>query len=366
MVVKKHHLLFLFFFLLFFGCRTSQYYSELDAKVSKKPATTCSPAGNWERNFSLNPSVIEIQGVTEPVYFIGDIHGEILKIQPLIKAAGLDSGTVEKPIWSGKKAIFVVVGDFINKGPNSLQTIKYLMKLEHAAEKNGGRVIALAGNHEISFLINPFAEKTETFRNEMTHSFLDVCNSVYDPKTAEGRWLRDRPAALKVNGIFVSHSGFPKWDLNEIDIKFRDLFSSSGTKTDFACGDPRGSKKHQGFFNARNWWHQGNFQPGLEKLRVFQILFAHDPNAFSHRGKIKGYFGDAHGKALIKLDVGVQIGDSSGEILRCEKWSQNGSCGEFKTIRQNLKKSEAPIEDILHIKNGPPPDHYIDDPENEC
>lgn len=362
MVIRKH----LFLLLLFWGCRTTPVVSDLGSKGQNIAAISCAPFANWERNFSLNPSVLNIQGVTEPVYFIGDIHGEILKIHPLIKAAGLDSGPLEKPIWKGKKAIFVVVGDFINKGPNSSETIKYLMKLERTAEKNGGRVIVLAGNHEISFLMDPFTEKTEAFRNEMAHSFLNFCNSVYDSKTAEGRWLRDRPAALRINGIFVSHSGFPKWNLTEIDMKFRDLFGSNGTKIDFACGDTRGDKKYQGFFNARNWWYQGNFQLGLEKLQVFQILFAHDPNAFSNRGKIKGYFGDDNGKALIKLDVGVQIGDSNGEILRCQKWSQNGSCGEFRTIRQNLKRSEAPLEERLQIESGPPPSHFVDDPQKEC
>ncbi|MEI8026835.1 MAG: metallophosphoesterase [Pseudomonadota bacterium] len=362
MVIKKY----LSLLLLFWGCRTPPLVSDLVTKDQNAPANSCALIINWERNFSLNPSVLDIKGVTEPIYLIGDIHGEILKIHPVIKAAGLDSGTLEKPVWNGKKAIFVVVGDFINKGPNSLETIKYLMKLEHAAEKKGGRVIVLAGNHEISFLINPFTEKTEAFRNEMAHSFHDICNSVYDAKTAEGRWLRDRPAALRINGLFASHSGFPKWDLTEIDMKFRDLFGSSGTRIDFACGDTQGDKKSQGFFNARNWWYQGNFQQGLEKLQVFQILFAHDPNAFSDRGKIRGYFGDHDGRALIKLDVGVQIGDSNGEILRCETWSQNGSCGEFRTIRQNLKRSEAAIEEILPIERGPPPSHFIDDPQKEC
>ena len=347
------------------SCKAQNVGSNLEAKENMLFENSCAPVLGWERNFSLNPSVYDLQGFTEPVYFLGDIHGEIRKIQPLLQAAGLDLGTLEKPVWGGKKALFVIVGDVINKGPHSLESIKYLMKLEKVALENGGRVIVLAGNHEISFLVNPISDKTVQFRTEMANQLLSFCDTVNNPATPEGRWLRDRPAALKINGIFVSHSGFPKWNMNQIDTKYRKLFSTSGTKTGFACGDPQGEGKSQGFFTARNWWYQGHFQKGLENLQVFQILFAHDPNAFSDRGKIKGFYGDQQGRALIKLDVGVNIGDSLGELLKCQKWSQNGSCGEFKTMSLDPKTNKL-NEGILEIQKSAPPQRAEDEPQKEC
>src|SRR5690348_14703301 len=71
------------------------------------------------------------------VYAIGDIHGSLQKLRELIKLC--------KRHADGRLAIFVFLGDYIDRGPDSRGVIATLMDLQL---RQPDRVIALKGNHE--------------------------------------------------------------------------------------------------------------------------------------------------------------------------------------------------------------------------
>ena len=55
--------------------------------------------------------------------------------------------------WSGADAHLVIVGDILDRGPDSRAAMDLLMKLETEAEAAGGRVHVLIGNHEAMNLV---------------------------------------------------------------------------------------------------------------------------------------------------------------------------------------------------------------------
>ena len=339
-------------FVLTLSCRSK---ARINADLMKAGNESLSCIPDWRRDFNDKPSVIIRENITSPVYFLGDIHGEIRKTHPLLVKAGLTEGTVEQPRWVGKKSILVVLGDVIDKGPHTIETINYLMALESQAPSSGGEVHVIAGNHEIGFLLNPRNEKAIDFLKEIDDTKFDLCSDIYSSQTKIGRWLRDRPAAVKINGTFASHTGFPKWSLDEINEKYQKLFHSSGQTTGFSCGDISGANKHPGFFTARTWWRdEQKFFEGLTRLGVYQIIFGHDPNAFDDRGQIQGYFADDKGRALIKTDVGLNIGDSDGEILQCSSWHSAGYCSNFDVIKLKSSKKATDRSSIQLFKDKPP------------
>lgn len=348
------------------SCRGQARFDSTNDSELNKTNDTSSCIQDWNRNFDEYPSVIVRNKVRQKVYFIGDLHGEIYKAHPLLVRSGLVGGSVENPKWIGKSSIAIFIGDVINKGPSSIETIRYLMKLESDAPTSGGEVIILAGNHEIGFLIDPSNDKAKEFRKELRDKGLDLCNDVYSSKSGIGRWLRNRPAAAMINQVFVSHSGSPRWSLEEIDFNYRELFQSNGSSTKFSCGDDKGDNKFKGFFNSRSWWAKDQkFIKGLQTLDASQIIFAHDPNAFDDRGRIVGYYNDQFNRALIKTDVGLTIGDSKGEILFCDSWSPKGVCSQFKTLK--LSKDQSLLEsEILNVRSKSPPDPSNEEAENEC
>jgi hypothetical protein len=81
----------------------------------------------------------------ERVVAVADIHGAY---EPMLKALQNADVVAEDLSWSGGEAHLVIVGDILDRGPDSRQAMDFLMKLEGEALAAGGRVHVLIGNHE--------------------------------------------------------------------------------------------------------------------------------------------------------------------------------------------------------------------------
>jgi hypothetical protein len=76
---------------------------------------------------------------------IGDLEGDYDKFTDMLRTAGLIDARAN---WSGGSTHLVQLGDIPDRGPNSRMIMDLLMRLEPQAERAGGRVHALIGNHE--------------------------------------------------------------------------------------------------------------------------------------------------------------------------------------------------------------------------
>lgn len=81
----------------------------------------------------------------ERIVVVGDLHGDFEAWQAIARAADLidDGGK-----WSGGATTLVQMGDVTDRGPGSLKIIRHLQELGNGAERVGGQVIVLLGNHE--------------------------------------------------------------------------------------------------------------------------------------------------------------------------------------------------------------------------
>lgn len=87
--------------------------------------------------------------MTSPVNVCGDIHGQFFDVLNLFKAGG-----GEPPLKS-----YVFIGDFVDRGHHSVETIEYLFLLKLLFPK---MITLLRGNHE---------NKEAT----MNYGFMDEC-----------------------------------------------------------------------------------------------------------------------------------------------------------------------------------------------
>ncbi len=81
----------------------------------------------------------------ERIVAIGDIHGDYDHYMETLQAAGLVNSRGK---WTGGETHLVQVGDIPDRGPDTLKIIEHLQKLAREAQKKGGRVHSLIGNHE--------------------------------------------------------------------------------------------------------------------------------------------------------------------------------------------------------------------------
>ena len=191
-------------------------------------------------------SVCDIQ-TTERVVAVGDIHGAFDNLVAILRAAQIIDN---RNRWSGRRAILVQTGDILDRGPDSRKAIDLLRRLERDAQRAGGRVVSLLGNHELMRVISDWryvsAGEIDAFRNgdsaqfrEQVLATLDALaaqrakaegrahdaaayreqflkevplgmielRQAFGPQGEYGKWIRERPAVARINGVLFLHGG---------------------------------------------------------------------------------------------------------------------------------------------------------------
>ncbi|GAA5896092.1 uncharacterized protein JCM6883_001709 [Sporobolomyces salmoneus] len=77
---------------------------------------------------------------------IGDIHGDFPALTKILRKAELIDLRGQ---WIGGQTILVQTGDIVDRGVDTIACYKFMQSLRAGAEKVGGTVVSLLGNHEI-------------------------------------------------------------------------------------------------------------------------------------------------------------------------------------------------------------------------
>src|SRR6266478_2431219 len=131
------------------------------------------------RDSSAHPAVQELASIPGDLYAISDVHGGYDRMVALLTKHSLIATAPAAPgeaAWAGGNATLIVVGDMIDKGPESLEVIDFLIALQRSATGAGGQIVVTLGNHEAEFLYDPAndrAEKSDGVRTEMEKQGID-------------------------------------------------------------------------------------------------------------------------------------------------------------------------------------------------
>ena len=118
---------------------------------------------------AANPGVVELDDKSRytQVLALSDVHGMYGHLTTLLHAAKVINGNGR---WTAGKTLLIVMGDSIDKGPESLAVLKLWMRLKDQAPGQGGQLIVLLGNHEAEFLKDPRRGKAAIFDAELTRA----------------------------------------------------------------------------------------------------------------------------------------------------------------------------------------------------
>ena len=100
--------------------------------------------------------------IPEKIVVIGDIHADYETLIKTLQYAGLINKKLE---WAGKKTHLVVIGDLVDgknrvgdwTNDSDIRVINFLEKLMSSANKVGGKVVILLGNHEFMNMAGNFS-----------------------------------------------------------------------------------------------------------------------------------------------------------------------------------------------------------------
>lgn len=91
------------------------------------------------------------------VVAIGDVHGDASAFLNTLRNAGLVDGReceLANVKWIGGNATLVQTGDILDRGPDEPECMTLLRSLREQAERDGGKVVTLIGNHEVRAPLN--------------------------------------------------------------------------------------------------------------------------------------------------------------------------------------------------------------------
>jgi hypothetical protein len=183
-----------------------------------------------------------VAGETGRIVAVGDVHGNVEGLVAILQEAGI----IDRELaWAGGSATYIQLGDLFDRGIHVRESLDLLIRLQDEAESAGGRVECILGNHETMNLTGFFRDanpevyasfvdkKSDKRRDKLwkgVKRYRQLTGEPVDdaarqawmdqhplgwieyvvaigPDGAYGRWLRDRPVAVMIDGVLFIHGG---------------------------------------------------------------------------------------------------------------------------------------------------------------
>lgn len=171
------------------------------------------------------------------LYCIGDVQG-------CDQALGRLLHTVD---FSASRDTLFLLGDLVNRGPQSAAVLRRLMALGEAAQ-------CLLGNHDLSLLAVAHGVRAP-HRGDTVDQILAAPD-----REAMLDWLRHRHMAMRAHGLLMVHGGvLPQWDAAQV-------MALAGEVQAVLRGPELAAFLPQMYGNQPDHWHDG--LRGADRLRV--------------------------------------------------------------------------------------------------
>jgi bis(5'-nucleosyl)-tetraphosphatase (symmetrical) len=196
-------------------------------------------------------------------YAIGDLQGCFTSLESLLAKLPLD--------WAHDRLWFV--GDLVNRGPQSLETLRFVKSL-------GPRALTVLGNHDLHLLC-----VAEGFARHHEGDTLQPILSA-DDGDALLYWLRHRPLMHCEKGFALVHAGLlPQWTVSQASCLAREVEAA------LQMPDYREFLKVM-YGNRPHQWSDA--LTGMDRLRVItnamtrlRLCTADGVMEFTHKGEPK-------------------------------------------------------------------------------
>jgi bis(5'-nucleosyl)-tetraphosphatase (symmetrical) len=175
-------------------------------------------------------------------YIVGDIQGCLKPLHCLLERVRFDP--LQDELWS--------VGDIVNRGSESLATLRYLKSL-------GNRFKMVLGNHDLHLLAVAFGKKSP----KRSDTLADILSALDRDELMD--WLRHQPLLYQNRNTLLVHAGIPHlWSIAKAKLLAREVESilQSNHAADFLAAM---------YGNEPDCWEES--LQGMERLRVITNYF---------------------------------------------------------------------------------------------
>ncbi|MCF6226614.1 MAG: metallophosphoesterase [Xanthomonadales bacterium] len=304
------------------------------------------------------------------VIAISDLHGDYQQYFKVMQSAGLINA---KGKWIGGKTHLVQTGDITDRGPDSRKIIDHLIKLSKQANKKGGHIHMLIGNHEAMNVSGDLryvhAEEYAVFANskslhlqelqwqrqlEMVQSLdakafaaldLAAARSKWEKKIPlgwvehraawavdgeYGKWVLKNPVAIRINDTVYLHGGisskFCRYSLRSLSKLMHEGLSDYDADKPSIVDDPLGPTWYRGLAQEdESGVYSQTLDNVLKRYKVKRMVVGHTPTdgivwpRFDQRvivndTGIAKYYGA--NKGILELQGGVATAIYAGQRIQ--------------------------------------------------
>jgi hypothetical protein len=235
--------------------------------------------------YSVKPDYRQCYTMVDSIGMLTDIHGEYRSYISSLKEMGIIDSKLNWKFGSGH---LVILGDMFDRGDMVTEILWHLFGLEKQAEKAGGKVDILLGNHEVMVLNNDVRYINEKYQNieKITGTRY---GDLYSDSSVLGRWLRSMPVMITVDNILFVHAGISpemvqrNLTIEQINSKFSENFTAEtaeevkyNEELDF-LDSGMGPVWYRGYFSDTTL-HENMIDPILDFYGKEHIVVGHTPH----------------------------------------------------------------------------------------
>ena len=234
--------------------------------------------------------------------------------------------------WTFGKGHLVLLGDFFDRGLLVTQTLWLIYHLETQAEKAGGKVHFILGNHDLMNMNNDFRYVRKKYFLNATLMGTDYLH-FYKPDTELGRWLATKNIVEKIGEYVFVHAGISK-EVADLGLSVEDINKNA---RNYYFDNKKAQQMNDGLnsviykFGISPMWYRGFGKQTIDKEEFNYILNRFQAGKFIIGHTLHNEVTYLYDKKVIDLDVEHAQGVTQGLFI------ENGV--EYK-VDINGKKSE--------------------------
>ncbi|CAM1363150.1 conserved hypothetical protein [Tenacibaculum litopenaei] len=217
----------------------------------------------------------------ERILAISDIESGFQTFRDFLIAHGVINKQLQ---WTFGKGHLVLVGDFMDRGNSATQVLWFIYKLEQEAQKLGGQVHFILGNHELKNLAGNYLAASKKYLGVAT--ILEINPGLLWGKNSFlGQWIATKNSIERINGTLFTHGGMHP-DITTYNLELSTI-NNIARENYFQGYYPRTTQGASDFINSTKTgisWYRGYFKsdfqpeklgPMLQKYQAKQIVVGH-------------------------------------------------------------------------------------------
>jgi len=166
-------------------------------------ADPCAPERTYEVNGTpAQPDPATFDGGAR-ILAISDVEGNLDELLVLLRGVGVIDDN-DRWAWGDGRLVFA--GDMVDRGDQVTEELWFVHQLEPQARQAGGRVHVVLGNHDTMLMYNDIRYAADKYKL-VAPKFRNSLAGLYGPNTEMGRWLRSKPAMLRIGDVLFVHGG---------------------------------------------------------------------------------------------------------------------------------------------------------------